>query len=310
MRRSTILTLLIVVASASFVLSPLSAAYVTSDSMEPSIQENAIVALNQQPTAIQEGDVIMFSQPNQHRGEQPVLHRVVTVNDDGSFITKGDGNGATDQDRGASPVERSDVHAEAVTFNGGVVTLLGFPFIVENAVLVGAGGAVISLIWITLRNSDATDRWVRWHEYMRPALFVLFVFGVASMMFGAPTDTVVISEDAGTVEVKANVDSPPLTYSFVSSESYPIQVTETSSDEIMFDAVMNGDTGPLSVSVHSYPAVLPRSVVAALYSIHPIAAATGVMSVITMGVWLLIRVITDPDMVMEQVESLNAGDEL
>lgn len=73
---------------------------VLSGSMEPLIPTGSVVyveALDHKPV---EGDIVSYV-----LGDVQVIHRVYSVNDDGSYITKGDNNDITD----AAPVKPSQI---------------------------------------------------------------------------------------------------------------------------------------------------------------------------------------------------------
>lgn len=64
---------------------------VLSGSMEPAIPVRSIVYTQKQPS-YQKGDVVAFKS-----GDVNVTHRIVNVNSDGSFQTKGDANNTVDE---------------------------------------------------------------------------------------------------------------------------------------------------------------------------------------------------------------------
>jgi signal peptidase I len=64
---------------------------VTSGSMEPGISPGDVVLVAPQGPAIEVGSVVLFSSPT-----GPVTHRIVGVNVDGTYRTRGDANGAPD----------------------------------------------------------------------------------------------------------------------------------------------------------------------------------------------------------------------
>jgi signal peptidase len=79
---------------------------VSGTSMLPTFEEgDLVVVVNVPSSSIHVGDVIVYNPPCSAVGES-VIHRVVSVTSDGGFITKGDNNGATDQEAGiaASPI--------------------------------------------------------------------------------------------------------------------------------------------------------------------------------------------------------------
>lgn len=99
---------------------------VMSGSMEPSISTGSIAYINSNIKAkeIQVGDVIGFNSDN---GQ--VTHRVVEINSNGSFVTKGDNN----KDNDIKPVQPSKVEGK---------TVFSIPFIGRLATFVKTGPGI------------------------------------------------------------------------------------------------------------------------------------------------------------------------
>ena len=71
---------------------------VVTGSMEPSIHVGDYIILKQtEPENLQEGDVICFYSMDSAIYGKPNTHRIVSVLDDGSFVTKGDANPINDR---------------------------------------------------------------------------------------------------------------------------------------------------------------------------------------------------------------------
>ena len=109
-----------------FLGQPILLSYVTSESMEPTIDTgDGFVAVPPEGAGdIDEGDVIVF-EAEQIQGGGLTTHRVVDVTDEG-YITQGDNNPFTDQDGGEPPVARTEVKAVAWRPGGSVLTI---PFV-------------------------------------------------------------------------------------------------------------------------------------------------------------------------------------
>ncbi|MEF8883314.1 MAG: signal peptidase I [Halapricum sp.] len=102
---------------------PVLVSYVTSGSMEPTIETgDGFVAV---PAAlagpIEEGDVVVF-EAEEIQGGGLTTHRIVEETDRG-FITRGDANPFTDQDSGEPPVKREQIVAVAWQIGGDPVTI-------------------------------------------------------------------------------------------------------------------------------------------------------------------------------------------
>ena len=105
---------------------PVLLSFVTSESMEPTIEEGeAFVALPDVLAGdIEEGDVIVF-QAQELQGGGLTTHRVVGETDEG-YITQGDNNPFTDQDGDEPPVTEDRIVGVAWQPGGQVVTV---PFV-------------------------------------------------------------------------------------------------------------------------------------------------------------------------------------
>jgi signal peptidase len=271
--------------------SPLHLSYVTSDSMEPTLQPGDAYLVSTLGAA-EEGDVVTFQSPER---EGFVTHRVVDVTDEG-LITKGDANPSTDQAGGAPPVPRSAVLGEAITVGGlllvipglgGVLSLFGsnaLPVAVALVVL----GAVGTLLDGAARVPDREVIYVR--DVVGPLLLGLAVTVVAVAVLATSVHAVtypVTEPDAGpegaltvgepaerTVEVQVN--QPPLTHVVV--EASGMSVVDRTVEESMIRTTVaipaQETTGTFEGTIHvrSYPATLPPALLEGLQDVHPSVA--------------------------------------
>lgn len=98
---------------------PVLATVIKSYSMEPVYTRGDVAILWNWPGRIEPGDIVLFRPTSGALTGQWTLHRVVGVDQDGHFLTRGDAAQDTDQqDRLAGPVRREDVVARAVTVAG------------------------------------------------------------------------------------------------------------------------------------------------------------------------------------------------
>ncbi|GAB3691408.1 hypothetical protein GCM10028857_28760 [Salinarchaeum chitinilyticum] len=118
---------------------PILLGYVSSDSMEPTIDEGDAFVSIPQPLAgdIEEGDVIVY-EARELDGGGLTTHRVVEVREDG-YVTKGDNNPFTDQDGPEPIVTDEQVKAEALQAGGTVVTIPFLGTIVEGIGSIAGG---------------------------------------------------------------------------------------------------------------------------------------------------------------------------
>lgn len=119
---------------------------VTSDSMSPAIHRGDVVLIGEAPEGLLgQQTVIAFEDPN--RPGETLLHRITTVHGDGTYTTKGDGNGDAD----AAPVETAQVKGVGRM----IVPSVGSPFVwleegrMDKVVLWGVGS--IAAVWCGFR---------------------------------------------------------------------------------------------------------------------------------------------------------------
>lgn len=126
---------------------PILLGYVSSDSMEPTIDKGDGFVSIPQPIAgdVEEGDVIVY-RARELDGGGLTTHRVVEVTEEG-YVTKGDNNPFTDQDGPEPIVTDAQVEAEALQIGGHVVT------IPHLGTVVGGIGSVAGSVRDTLANT-------------------------------------------------------------------------------------------------------------------------------------------------------------
>jgi len=127
---------------------PILLGYVTSDSMEPTIDEGDGFVAIPHPLAgdPQEGDVIVY-EARELEGGGLTTHRVVEVREDG-YVTAGDNNPFTDQDADEPVVTDEQVRAEALQVNDYVLTVPHLGTVVSG--IGSAAAAIRSAITSTL----------------------------------------------------------------------------------------------------------------------------------------------------------------
>ena len=90
---------------------PVFLSYITSNSMQPTLNKNDLILLNPFARNYNIGDIIVF-----HNGEKWICHRIFAKTQDG-FLTKGDNNIVTDQLEGVPPVKPEKIAGKVVTIN-------------------------------------------------------------------------------------------------------------------------------------------------------------------------------------------------
>jgi len=122
---------------------------VESNSMIPTFSQGDILILQGvSATDLRMGDIIVFSPASQ---QTPVVHRIIAINPDGSFQTKGDAN------NGQLPFERSiqasQIHGKAVL----IIPYLGWlkigmmQYALPNILWVVLAGGILAFIYVGVK---------------------------------------------------------------------------------------------------------------------------------------------------------------
>jgi signal peptidase len=285
-------------------------------SMQPTVATDSLVLVVDTDPEV--GDVALFQSPDHDR---PVLHRLVgTTADSGTFLTQGDANDRTDQQTGSPPVAPDRIY-------GTVPTVFGYPLaipflgrVLTNPVLFGGiwGLLGLSLLYSTsggemVRESVAAVS-LRVHVLV---LAVVVVIALPIAVLGVPatsqthilTTTTAPADDPSLVRPgetgrRTVVVSSPVMWGLHHSVhvSGDLHVTATESrprSNTMAVTVANEPArAPAvhrgTVTVYSYPAVLPAGTIGTLAAVHPGVAALATASVLGGGFALLGLVLIDP----------------
>jgi signal peptidase len=123
---------------------------VESDSMVPTFYKGDILVLQGVPAdQLKVDDIIVFSPPNQ---EIPVVHRIIKINPDGSFQTRGDANPG--QIWYEKSIKASQIHGKQIM----IIPLLGWikiitmDFILPNLMWMILGVVLIGLVYVGNRS--------------------------------------------------------------------------------------------------------------------------------------------------------------
>ena len=131
---------------------------VESNSMVPTFSQGDILiiqgAKNPQDYAglLRVGDIIVYSVDGR---DVPIVHRITTINPDGSYQTQGDA--CTGQHPFEKSIQADHVHGKVVTivpYLGWVkigVTEYALPFIAANAVLVAVLAATVAFLYLMVK---------------------------------------------------------------------------------------------------------------------------------------------------------------
>ena len=122
---------------------------VESYSMVPTFTKGDILILQGVPAnSLKTGDIIVFSVPQQ---PTPIVHRIVTINPDQTFQTKGDAN--TGQLPYEKDIKSSEIHGKAVL----IIPYLGWlkigmmEYFLPNILWFVLTGGIIALIYMGVK---------------------------------------------------------------------------------------------------------------------------------------------------------------
>ena len=96
-----------VIAVLPMIIPGYTSASITSGSMMPTLRiGDVVIAVDHGGAEIEPGTIVVYEDPRKH---DLVTHRVVSINPDGSYITKGDVNGAPDPE----PIPAANIRGRA-----------------------------------------------------------------------------------------------------------------------------------------------------------------------------------------------------
>lgn len=305
-----ILAVLAVILLASAGVLPVHLSYVTSESMEPTLSEGDGYVVVEGDVEV--GDVITFSTP-----EGYVTHRVVGSDDDG-YVTRGDANPSTDQAGGMTPVTEEQVLGKALTVGGHLVVIPGLGALASFVVAYRAfllGGLMLLLVANAVLGSGRGPT-VPQREltHVRDIVFpVLVGVTVACVLVLAVSVTTrhltfvaTTVESAGSTftvgeaavrQATVDIVRAPFTQVVVDAQGSTVAGRDLATGSATVDLRLPAQSEPgpyiTSVSVHPYPAVIPRPVVVWLHGIHPWVACVGSTALALGPFWLVYGLLFD-----------------
>ncbi|NJE05795.1 signal peptidase I [Thermococcus sp. M36] len=280
---------------------PVLISYAYSESMTPTINKGDLFFINPFSKGGDVGDIIVF-----HRRDGWTVHRIFAVTDQG-YITKGDNNVATDQQDDAYPsVKREDVVGKVVTIGDHPLVIRGGGRFIESirarltsiyaiAVILLLGAFLTFSSGGNNRKHGRKKRFIRIHtRTIYAAVSVVIVAGflfvtVASWGTLAFTysSTLAGGQREGwylpgsTFEKNLSLENKaiyPFHY-FIEAQSDRItflnekqfEMSGRSTHEILMKVSVPEDTRIYreEITVRSYPAILPGSLVTLLYNLNP-----------------------------------------
>jgi signal peptidase len=295
---------------------PIAVTTPATGSMHPTAPTDSLVLVVD--TEPQVGEIALF-ESNEY--DRPVLHRLVARTEDGTaFVTQGDANDRTDQETGSPAVTPDQIYGTVPTIAGHpiVIPLLGR--LVTNPVLFAGVWGVLGLSLLYSTTGGETVRETVASVPLRVHVVVLgVVIAVAlpTAVLWAPaiadahilTTTTAPADDPSLVRPgetgrRTVVVSSPVMWSLhqtvhVSGDLH-LEATEANpgSDAMVVTVANEPAKEPTvhrgTITVYSYPAVLPAGAIAALAAIHPAVAAFATAIVLGGAVVLLGFVLIDP----------------
>jgi len=306
-RIGLLVVMLAVVGVASTGVVPVQFSYVTSDSMEPTLSPGDGYVLVEGSAEV--GDVATFSTADGY-----VTHRIVGEGPNG-YTTRGDANPSTDQAAGMPPVEEEQVVGSALTLGGSVLVIPGLGAL---AALIAAyrpfllAGLVTFVAFETLpeNRGRVPDReMLRISDVVLPLSLGLAAACVLTLAVSVTTEhltfvatavndgaTLTVGESAVRT-VRVDVAGAPFTQTVIDANGVTVVDRTVSESAATLDVHVPAQSEPgpytAAVSVHPYPAVIPRGVVLWLHNVHPLVASVGSTALVFAPVWALYGLLLD-----------------
>lgn len=276
----------------TFTLSPISFFVVNGQSMNPTIPDGSLQLVNDTKD-VGEGDIIVFLSTEE---DKTIIHRIVDETKTG-FITQGDNNNITDQERGLDSVSKDQIRGKAVEiadqplfipFLGSIILLMKQNLLLSTLLLVSG------IILLFVFEIESVSRTTLTKQSVFTAAVAISISSMIILMLLA-TSTItfpfVFTEseasaqqqytflaDGDQIEGKLTVEEnkAPFTQILYSSDTLDIQKIEESDQytEIYFEDTGSDEIGSRNevVTAHVYPSFIPKFVLNPIFNISPILA--------------------------------------
>jgi len=285
-------------------LLPVSIVSPTSGSMEPTVPHHSVVVITDTSPAV--GDIALYESPDR---SQPVLHRLVGMQSSQpststsslssqQFLTQGDANTETDQATGSSPVTPDQIRGTVATIGSTpiVIPYVGIPL--SNPVFIITLWALLVMMTTQRSASGQTAHRLSSSYPLQPAALVfavcIIVVGPIVITMTATPLTAELTTSATLSASQSHVAAPGTTTTHPVTVQSPllavVSITATTdSTSISVDSVSHQFGSPSAtvyltntpsesptvhqgtVSLYTYPPVLPDSTLHALHRFHTLA---------------------------------------
>lgn len=269
------------------IFSPVGMASVTSDSMDPTLQQDELFlyydsSLSQSSV----GDIIIFEGDHVESSYQDqYTHRIIDITEQG-YITRGDNNPVSDQKMGSEPIVESEVHYKVLDINNDPITIsIGYDFfnlIVENSIYIAIFFIFVALLdyYNTRRNKTTykENRNIIQSKKLFLSMFIVIFSLVFIFMYIGATQTVqvVVTEHGNsqtlevssenTIEIVKDPANIPILgkKSFYDIDEGDITKIEENKIFISYHPTELGNK-EITVKKYSYPKLLSERVLKFLY---------------------------------------------
>lgn len=294
--------------------------YVYSSSMEPTIHvgDGFFVIPSNQPKV---GDIVLY-RPLKLNAKL-ITHRVVAIID-GSYMTQGDNSPASDQSVGEPLVSQDRIVGKVLTINSKPLLLSGFGKLVGSIQsLLGNYATLLSAVTIAIgvmiflkdvlypkKKRKSRNRWRLRDVYQAVAILVTGIT-ILSILIGSSVNPVkyLISENPGTDglqvvlnkpgEVSSKINNNGLipVWSFTTGiyplkmDTGPVYIAPLAYSDVKISIEPQSNLGWYQgyVQVYNIPTVLPKFILAELFTVSPYLALFGVSIAIYLWLILLIK---------------------
>lgn len=274
-------------------------------SMEPTISPSDVVILYGWGTP-NTGDVILFDSDVE---EQAVLHRVVDIDSDGKYITRGDANEIDDQDDGFRPVSDENVYGVVV---GGEnpYTIPGIGLILSNTLLLLTLWLVLLVVNI-IPDTPRHNRAILTQSSSKTVVvFLICILLIALPLFTyltmatadvsittvnnpSQSENVVAIGEMGTDVVVFNYFYTFLTDPYIITDNQELSISSVQyTNQQLVVNVANEPQEAIgvqsgNVKLYTYVGLLPSTIIYSLIDIHYLIPAIIDAMIISIGIFLM-----------------------
>lgn len=286
-RFKTIIITLFIILLILIHFSPFTFAYVTSESMEPTLQRGDGIVLQPADDNLKQGDIITFYSPTV---DKTITHKIVSTTQNGAYITKGANNQYIDQNRMIEPVSSNQIKGEPVTIGGTILTIPYGQSIVKHGDLFVILAALFAIFSNRLSHTTTSYTTLSKSEVINRAFSIILILAVIITAFSYGAVTFNTPQQTDNIDrMETTVPNTLWTTTIVSIEHGKLVETQKSTSNSDLTLIANPDLSKSQVHIkyYLYFHTLPKDTVRTLHTINPLLAAFTTTTLPILLIWLL-----------------------